>query len=254
MGWFDDEQRLERQHRRQVVADWKEIANDLRDTASERGKKLLLREARREALIIIEDAARTLQDFENILAIWDKMESIEADRVGKHENTNVSTMLNYGLPEHKNLIFQPIDRVYCRQELKGNFLDTIYDCPHELHETTACKLASEMAEALSELHKELLYYRSIRHWSPQQIAAVRGCTDRNVRKVYNKMMADMRYELFYYLYWHYKKYLPITTTHRKFVISCVKKHGAAKEKEVDWELNEGDHFDTDEDSESEDSV
>ena len=244
MARTDDEKRLERQHRRQVVADWKSSAKALQATAAAQGKKLLQREVRREALLIIEDAARTQEDFENVQAIWDKMESMDADRVGKHENTNVATLLNYELPEHENPIFQPVARVYYRQELKGNFLDTIYDCPHELHETTACKLISEMTEALSEIHKELLYYRSIRYWSPQRVAVVRGQTDRNVRKVYNKMIDDMRYELFYYLYWRYKKHLAITTDQRKFVIAGVKTHGAAKNKETEWALNEGDKMET----------
>ena len=51
----DEKGRQERQHRRQIVGDWKDAAKSLQTTSAEQGKKLLQREARREAIAIIED-------------------------------------------------------------------------------------------------------------------------------------------------------------------------------------------------------
>jgi len=50
---------------------------------------------------------------------------------------------------------------------------------------------------------------------------MRKQSDRNIRKVYNKMIDEMRYELFYFLYWRYKKYLPLNTTQWAFVIAGI---------------------------------
>ena len=253
MEYYEEEQRQKRTRRRKVLDDWKEYAEFIREAAESKQKKILRREARREALAMMEDAARTSEDFEKIIIIWDRLERNEEERIADHEALRTNELLDWELTEKDVFIPQPIARVYYRQEIKGNFLDTIYDCPHELPETTSCWFVQSLIEELDELKKELLYYRSIRYWSPQQIAARRDQTDRNIRKVFTKMMTDMRYELFYCLYWRYKKHLLATTCQKKFVLECMKKLSVDKEKEVEWELNEGDSFPTDED-ESEDDA
>jgi len=101
--------------------------------------------------------------------------------------------------------------------LRGDFLDYIHDCPLEIHELTSSRPVHDLTSTLGEEHKEIYYYRAIRQWSPQQIAALRGQSDRNIRKVYNYMIDSLRYELFYFLYWRYKKGLPISTTQKKYV-------------------------------------
>ena len=236
MSQNEVEEQREREFRRQVVAEWKQAAKAL----AGKNHNALQREARREAIAIIEDAARTPMDFEKVLIIWDEIERIEGWRIEKHKKGSTEELRDRKLTERDVFIPQPIDHVYYRQEIKGQFLDTIYDCPHEIHETTSSKPVYDVTEELDELHKELLYYRSIRFWSPQQIAAVRGQTDRNIRKVYNKMVEDIRYELFYFLYWRYKKYLPLTTTQREHVIAGIKRYGDDKNREEDWELNKED--------------
>jgi len=235
-------ERQARKHRRKVIDSWKKAAKSIKETAESAGQKML----RREALTIIEDAARTQKDFEDVLIIWGKLEQNEAERIADHESGRPEELLDWKVADQGVYIPQPIDRIYFKQEIKGNFLDTIYDCPHELHEMTACKPASGLVEALSELHKELLYYRVIRRWSIQQIAIIRDKTDRNILKMYTKVMDTIRYELFYYLYWRYKKRLLLTTNQRRFVIAHIKVYGAAENREVEWALNEGDEVETDE--------
>ena len=82
------------------------------------------------------------------------------------------------------------------RELSGGDEDTIHDCPHDIHEFSAHKPTYDLTVDLDENQKEILYYRAIRYWSPQRLAAYRNQTDRNIRKVYTKMIDDMRYELF----------------------------------------------------------
>jgi hypothetical protein len=53
----------------------------------------------------------------------------------------------------------------------------------------------ELTATLDERQKEILYYLAIRQWTPQRLAKMRGQTDRNIRKVYAKMIADVQYKL-----------------------------------------------------------
>jgi len=240
VGKNDEKGFQERQSRRQIVCDWKDAAKSLQSKSAEQGKKLLQREARREAIAIIEEAARTPQEFENVLAIWDKMDAIERDRVSKQERVILDSLVEYELPERETIIPAPFAHVWWRQMLRGDFLDFIHDCPLEIHELTSSRPMHDLTSTLGEDHKEIYYYRAIRQWKPQQIAALRGQSDRNIRKVYNYMIDGLRYELFYFLYWRYKKGLPISTSQKKFVIASIEKYSAAEKKEVDWEHNEDD--------------
>lgn len=224
--YSSEENRQKRQYRRKVVAEWKDTAQALKNENHTR----LQKDTRREAIAIIEDAARTVSQFEDVIIIWDKIDSIEADRIRKQEQVNMTALRDYKLPEHEVMLPQPIDRVYYRQELKGEFLDTIFDCPHEIHEMTAHKQIHELTAELDEIHKELLYHWAIRFWSPQQIAEFRGQTDRNVRKVYNKMIDGIRFELYYFLYWHAKMKLPVTTTEMAFIVAGFKKYGSLEDE------------------------
>ena len=156
--------------------------------------KMLVREAKREALTRMEDAARTVADFENVTEKWDVLDGNRERKERYWEKLRKDELLNWQLTEQGAIAPQPMAHVYGRQQLKGEFLDTIYDCPHEMHEMVWSKPVFDMTRELDELHKDLLYYRGVRLWSPQKIAQQRGQTDRNVRKVYNKMIDDAKSE------------------------------------------------------------
>ena len=215
MSQTEDVERLERQHRRDVIDDWRSAAQAIRDGGARTGKKVLLREARRESTAIIEDAARTQEEFENLLIVWDKEEAIEKDRVDKQELlSGLDQLKDWELSDHRAIIPRPIDHEFWRQILSGNFIDFIHDCPHEIQELTTSRNVIELINKLDDSEKEILYYRAIRYWTPQQIAAFRGQTDRNIRKVYNAMIDDIRSGLFERLQTRYEKNLPLTYNQR----------------------------------------
>ena len=247
MADSDAKKRRERKRKRQVIADWKEAAQAIKDkdddqaivdAMGKRQKKKLRREARREALAIMEDAARTQEDFEKVLVVWDKLEWNEAERIADHEQVRTKTLTNWQLPEESTVVPPPINHAWWRQLLRGRFIDLIYDCPHEIHELTSSHAEYSLTEDLDENRKEILCYWAIRQWPPQPIAAMRKQSDRNIRKVYNKMIDEIRYELFYFLYWRYKKYLPLGTTQWAFVIAGIEKYD--DKPEAQWELNDED--------------
>ena len=223
MAHTDDEKRRERQSRRQVIEYWKATAK-----AAKEGNNILQREARREAVAIMEDAARTPEDFEKVMAVWDEQERIERWRIDKHEENYDEDLPDYEMTDLDVVIPPPLDHVWWRQLMGGDFLDVIHDCPHEIHEFTSSRPVYDFTKELDENRKEILYYWAIRQWSPQRIAAYRGQTDRNIRKVYNKMIEDIRWKMYDRLYPRYKDFLPLTPAQVKFVEEYIVETGKGK--------------------------
>jgi len=229
MAQNDNEERRERELRHQAIDYWKATA-----AAIKSGNGVLQKEARRESIRMIEDAARTTKDFVRVSYIWDEVERIESWRVDKHEENYDAELPDYELTDLDVVIPPPLDYVWWRQLMGGEFLDVIHDCPHEIHEFTSSRPVYDFTKELDENHKEILYYWAIRLWSPQRIAAHREQSDRNIRKVYNKMIEDIRRKIFNRLYPRYEEFLPLTLAQIKFVEEYIVKHGKGKiRKEID---------------------
>jgi len=216
--YYDDydseEQRQKRQYRRQVIAEWKAEAKAIQ--SADPSRRMLMREAKREALAILEDAARTLEQFRAAMVIWDKAGIVEDWRVAKHEELTLNEMEDYELPDRDRVIPAPLNHIWWRQLLGGNFIDVIFDCPHEIHELTKSCPVYDYTSRLDEDHQEILYYWVIRQWSPQRIAVLRGQTDRNIRKVYKTMIDDIRMKMYTRLYPRYKFKEPLTFAQKEF--------------------------------------
>ena len=86
-----------------------------------------------------------------------------------------------------------------RQLCSGNFLDILFDCPYKMHQLTANAFLSQMIEELSEEHKEILYFLSLRLYSTTQLAQMRGQSDRNIRKVRNTIRKKLQKKLYAHL-------------------------------------------------------
>jgi len=88
---------LKRRSRREIVEGWKKAAKAIKD----KSHKMLLREARLVALTIIEDAARSMADFDRVNIIWDEVEVIESWRLEKHEQELTEELLEDELRERQ---------------------------------------------------------------------------------------------------------------------------------------------------------
>ena len=170
--------------------------------------KKLQREIKREALTRLENSARTLADFENVATEWDKIdESRERNERRNemmfsqisttHSDTKLSeeSKLDIMIYKSHKVHPPPINHRLWRQLMSGDFLETIFDCPYEIDELVSSKGVSKILKSLNDNQKEVLYFRLVRNWSPQRIAAVRGQTDRNIRKVYETAIKSIRRKL-----------------------------------------------------------
>ena len=163
--------------------DYNAELEDEEEEAAPTSEKRLKREIRAEAVRRLEEAARTESDFLSVVDEWNKLDRNRERRERDHENLRGDMPLEFqAVPEPRIVPLWMNDPEY-RQLCSGFFLDILFDCPYEMHELTADKFISDMIRDLSEEHKEVLYFLSLRLYSATKLAALRGQSDRNIRKL-----------------------------------------------------------------------
>ena len=160
------------------------------------GKKRLNREMRRTALTRLEEAARSKQDFDDVIAWWDRLDENRERRERDHETIRGDVPLEYGVAQEGRIFPAFLCSRFWRELCSGHFLNIIFDCPYEMHELVANDFLSKMIFELKEDHKELLYYKIFRRYSSAELGAVLGQSDRNIRKKWARLLKRLQEELF----------------------------------------------------------
>ena len=168
------------------------------DTEAERSGKLLRREMKAEALRRMEESARTQKDFEAVVAAWDKRDDSKSRTVRNHEQLRGDIPLDYGVKDKSSATVFPawMGSPMERQIASGNFVDLLANCPYEMHDLTGKEYIRCPVDELKEKYKELLYFMGIQGKSPQEMAALRGKTDRNIHKIRDTMLEKMQKRLY----------------------------------------------------------
>ena len=163
--------------------DYNAELEDEEEEAAPTSEKRLKREIRAEALKRLEEAARTESDFLTVVDEWNKLDRNRERRERDHENLRGDVPLEFqAVPDPKIApLWMNLPRF--RQLCQGNFLDIIFSCPYELHELTANRFLSKLFFTLSDEQKEVLYYLFVKQYSTTRLAAIRGQSDRNIRKL-----------------------------------------------------------------------
>ena len=156
---------------------------DEEEEAAPTSEKRLKREIRAEALRRLEEAARTESDFLSVVDEWNKLDRNRERRERDHENLRGDVPLEFQAVPEPRIAPLWMNAPDYRQLCSGFFLDILFDCPYEMHELMSNKFISNMIRNLSEEHKEVLFYLSLRLYSTTRLAALRGQSDRNIRKL-----------------------------------------------------------------------
>ena len=196
------------------------IEDDSDDTGDEQPeRKLLKRELRAQALKRLEDSARTLKDYENLVAWYDRLDANRQRRERYHElfRSGDDVPLDYGASEDALCFPDTLNDVLKRQERKGDFIDSIFYCPYDIHELVTDADMSVILRDLNEDHKFLLFLSALRQYSSAKIAAIRGHSDRNIRKVRNTMLKKIRKKLLAALTEKVQAQQPLTLLEKVFL-------------------------------------
>lgn len=165
------------------------------DDQSER--KLLKRELKAQALKRLEDSARTVTDFKNVAAWWDRLDANRERREHYHEilRNNDNIPLEYGASFDARCFPNSLNGMLEKQNRMGDFLEAIFYCPYEINELVTEEYIADILLALNEEQKFLLFLYAVRQYSSAKIAAIKGQSDRNIRKVRGTMLKRIRKKL-----------------------------------------------------------
>lgn len=130
---------------------------------------------------------------------WNKLDRNRERRERDHENLRGDVPLEYQVVPEPKLIPRWMNNPAYRQLMAGDFLDVLFDCPYEMHQLSADPFISGMIENLSEEHKEVLYFLSLRLYSTTRLAAIRGESDRNIRKLRKTIRKKLQRQMYDHL-------------------------------------------------------
>ena len=156
--------------------------------------KKLKRDLEREALTRLEEAARTEEDFREIVKKWNHLDENRERRERYHEvlRGNKTPPLEFNMIPDGFAFPASLNGVLARQNRKGDFLDTIHYCPYEVQELVADDYVYSALRNLPDDRKQLLFLRAVEYMSSVRIAQIRGQSDRNVRKIWATLKKKLR--------------------------------------------------------------
>lgn len=172
------------------------------------GRELLVREAKRAALEHMESAARTVEDFQAVVKQWNHLDRNRERRERYHEIGRPSAeMLHWDrtdandekgrMKEGLDVVIPcpPLGSMWWRSQLRGDFLDTIYDNALEMWQLVEDWDIAALVKSLTKKQKEVLFLSAVRHCSAVQIACYHDKTDRAVRKLLAAALDSIRDKL-----------------------------------------------------------
>lgn len=159
-------------------------------------RRILKRELQAEALKRLESSARTEQEFTAVTEWWDRLDRNRERRERSYEISRGDVHLEHEMSQDGSCFPRWLTNPTFRQICRGNFWDYFAYCLFEMHNLTAKEYIREIVMNLKLEHKEILFFLGIRLYSPKKLAALRGQTDRNVRKVRDVVRRKIQRKLY----------------------------------------------------------
>lgn len=193
-------------------------------------KTMLKRELRAIALKRLEDGARTVSDFEEVIREWDHLDSNRERKERYHEIGRENIDSKKDVAPLAIVIPTPINHAYWRQLMKGDFIDIISNCPYEMHNSLSDEDYSKIIYDLKDDHKELLYFLYLRDFTTNQLAALRNQSDRNIRGVRSTILGQIEKKVLMILVDRQIEAFPFTMEELDFLTRHEEKIPATMEK------------------------
>jgi len=155
----------------------------------------------------MEEAARTVEDFQDVVTMWNKLDRNRERNVRRHEigrpneetlhwdKPNPSDLKGKLREELDTVIPPPLVNMWWRQHIRGQFIDEIYDNAQEMWQNVGDWGIAKLIKRLTEKQKDVLFLSAVRLCTPQQIACYQDKTDRAVRKLLAAALVNIRDDL-----------------------------------------------------------
>ena len=182
-------------------------------------RKKLKRDIKAEALERLEQAARTPEDFEEVIEWWDRLDRNRERRERYREisRNDVDFPLEWGEAAWGTVFPKNLNTIIAKQIRKGDFIDFIFDNPYEIHELVTEEYLCRILRELKDEHKELLYLIAIKGLSTTEIAKLQEKSDRAVRYMRDTVFNKIRRKAYDYLTSEQGKKHDMTLSEKKFV-------------------------------------
>ena len=165
--------------------------DDIQPEDEHPNKTMLKKELRAIALKRLEDGARTVTDFEEVIKEWDHLDANRERKERYHEIGRENIDSQKDVAPLAIVIPAPINHAYWRQLMKGDYIDIISNCPYEMHNSLSDEDYSKIIYELKDDHKELIYFLYLRDFTTSQLAALRNQSDRNIRGVRSTILGQI---------------------------------------------------------------
>ena len=168
-------------------------------------RKKLKRDIAREELTRIEEAARTEANFQKLIKEeWDRIDSNRERRERYHEQTLSEEMFDWDI----------FTKQFRRSKNDSN---DFFMCICEMHNLIEDSDISRLISEATDKQKAVFFPRIIVGCSTAQIAHCHEMTDRNVRKLIDLMLDNIRYELYEILIERREKDVYLVYEQRRFL-------------------------------------
>ena len=176
-----------------------------------------MRDVKKAALARMEDAARTENDFKEVIKQWDHLDRNRERREREHEVKRNHETIRTGYSD--GIIFPvPFCHLAWREAMKGDFIEVIYDNAEEMWQLVEDWDVSIELENLTDKQEEVIFLSAVRLCTPQQIACYKDQTDRAVRKLLAAVLNRMRDYLATVIRWQIQTGQPgVTYAKRQFL-------------------------------------
>ena len=164
-------------------------------SAAERRKRVA-QSVREEALRRLELSARTAAEFQSVVSWYDREEQSRMRKERRYESLRGDTPVEYLAPAEGDIVPHSMSCPTFRQICRGEFDDLLCNCLFRMHDLTERDHLRQIVMNLKQDHKEILYFLGIRLYSSQQLALLRGQTERNIRKVRGTVQRKIHKKLF----------------------------------------------------------
>lgn len=167
---------------------------DTRPTAERRIR--VAETVRLEALRRFELSARTTSEFQELVILYDREEQSRMRRERRYETLRGDVPLETGALPDGHILPHSMSQPTFRQICRGEFDDYLNTCLFMMHDLTDRAHLREIVMNLKLDHKELLFFLSIRLFTTQKLADLRGQTERNIRKVRDTVRRRIQRKLY----------------------------------------------------------
>lgn len=170
------------------------ILQDTRSAAERR--KRVAQSVREEALRRLEISARTAAEFQTVVNWYDREEQSRMRRERRYERLCGDTPEESLMLADGGIVPHSMSCPTFRQICRGEFDDLLCSCLFRMQDLTDRAHLRQIVMDLKQDHREILYFWGIRLYFPQQLALLRGQTERNIRKVRGTVRRKIYKKLF----------------------------------------------------------